>query len=111
VIEQADFYVNNTFETAAVQVSRKLADGSTDLNVGVDPGNTQKVPIQGTDVSLVIDAPAGVDIKDCFLRSRAEVDLAVLVSRTDSHWKINIVPNDLDPEAPTTVNVNVGEDE
>ena len=110
MIEQADFYVNNSFDTA-VQVSRKLADGSTDLNVSVDAGNTEKVPLQGTDVSLVIGAPAGFDIKECFLRSRAEVDLAVLVSRTDSHWKINIVPNDLEPEAPTTVNVNVGEDE
>ena len=110
MIEQADFYVNNSFQTA-VQVSRKLPDGSTDLNVGVDPGNTEKVPIQGTDVSLVIEAPGGIDIKECFLRSRAEVDLAVLFSRTDSHWKINIVPNDLEPEAPTTVNVNVGEDE
>ena len=110
MIEQADFYVNNSFQMA-VQVSRKLPDGSTDLNVGVDPGNTRKVPIQGTDVSLVIEAPSGIDIKECFLRSRAEVDLAVLFSRTDSYWKINIVPNDLEPEAPTTVNVNVGEDE
>jgi hypothetical protein len=110
VIEQADFYVNNSFD-AAVQVSRKLADGSTDLNISVDPGDNEKVPIQGTDVSLVIEAPAGIDIKDYILKSKAGVDLAVLVSRTDSHWKINIVPNDLEPEAPTTVNVNVGEDE
>jgi hypothetical protein len=111
VIEQADFLVKNSFKTAAVQVSRRPADGSTDFSVGIDPGNTERVPVQGTDVSLVIEAPVGFDIKDCFLRSRAEVDLAVLVSRTGSHWKINIVPNDLEPEAPTTVNVNVGEDE
>ncbi len=110
MIEQADFYVNNTFQTA-VQVSRKLADGSTDLNVSVDPGEEEMVPVQGTDVSLVIEAPGGIDIKECFLRSRAEVDLGVLVSRTDSHWKINIVPNDLEPEAPTTVNVKIGVDE
>ena len=110
MIEQADFYVNNTFQTA-VQVSRKLADGSIDLNVSVAPGNTEKIPVQGTDVSLVIEAPAGVDIKECFLRNRAEVDLAVLVSRTDSRWKINIAPNDLEPEVPTTVNVKIGIDE
>jgi hypothetical protein len=110
VIEQADFLVSNAFQTA-VQVSRKLSDGSTDLNIGVDPGEEERVPVQGTDVSLVIEAPSGVDIKECFLRSRAEVDLAVLVSRTDSHWKINIAPNDLEPEAPTTVNVNIGIDE
>ena len=110
MIEQADFYVNNSFDTV-VQVSRKLADGSIDLNIGIDPGKTERVPVQGTDVSLVIEAPAGIDIKECFLRSRAEVDLTVLFSRTDSHWEINIVPNDLEPEAPTTVNVNVGEDE
>ena len=96
MIEQANFLVNNSFPTAVVQVSRRLADGSTDFSVGIDPGNTEMVPVQGTDVSLLIEAPGGVDIKDCFLRSRAEVDLAVLVSRTDSHWKINIVPNDLD---------------
>ena len=110
MIEQADFLVTNSFDVA-VQVSRKLADGSIDLNVSVDPGKEERVPIQGTDVSLVIEAPAGVDIKECFLKSKAEVDLALLYSMTDPHWKINIAPNDLEPEAPTTVNVNIGIDE
>jgi hypothetical protein len=110
VIEQADFYVKNFFSTA-IQVSRKLSDGNTVSSVSIAAGSTEKVSIQGTDVTLVIEAPAGIDISGYFLRSKAEVDLAVLFSRTDSCWKMNIVPNDLEPEAPTTVNVNVGEDE
>ncbi len=110
MIEQADVYVKNFFDTA-VQVSRKHPDGSTDLNISVAAGSTEKVLLPGTDESLIIRAPAGIDITGCFIKGKAQVDLAILFSRTDSLWKINIVPNDLDPEVPTTVNVNIGEDE
>ena len=110
MIEQADVFVKNFFDTA-VQVSRKLPDGSTGLSISIAAGEEEKVLLPGTDESLIIQAPAGIDITEQFIKAKAQVDLSILYSRTDSLWKINIVPNDLDPEVPTTVNVNIGEDE
>jgi len=107
--EQADVYVKNKF-SGDITVIRKLPDGSSDLNITITYGNTEQVYLAGTDVSLVIQAPEGVDTKDYPLVVRTGLDLAVSHSRTDSNWRIRIEPNDLPPEVPTTVNVEAGAD-
>ena len=73
-------------------------------------GDKHQFYLAGTD-ELLINAPAGVDIKECYIKVRSDIDLAVPCFRTDSNWKIKIEPNTSPPEAPTTVNIDIGEDE
>lgn len=107
--EQADVYVKNNF-SGDITVTRKLPDGGSDLEVTIAHGNEEQIYLAGTDVSLIIQAPVGVDTKDHPLGVKSGLDLAVSHSRTDSNWRIRIEPNDLPPEVPTTVNVEAGAD-
>ncbi len=111
---RADVYVKNKL-TGSIQgninVIRKLPDGSSDLDVTITYGNEEMVHLSTPDVSLLIYAPQGVDTRDCPVKVKSDVDLAVACSRTDSNWTMNIVPNELGPITPTTVNVDLGEDE
>jgi len=108
--EQADVFVKNNL-TDTVVVQRKLANGTIDLTENVAPGTVSpRIPLIGLDVFIIINAPAGVDTKTCPFKVRADVDVTVACSRTDSYWKLQIVPNSLPPDAPTTVNVSVGDD-
>jgi len=108
--EQAEVYVRNLLP-GDINVIRKFPDGSSDLTKTIAEGNKERFPLPNPEVFLVIDAPQGVDTKDCFIKASSGIDLAVSCSRTDSNWKIQIDPNNLSPEVPTTVNVNVGENE
>ena len=105
--DQADVYVNNQF-TDAVHVVRYLPRGGSDLEVTILSGNEEKILLPGTDVYLVINAPGGVDIKNHKIIVTTGLDLAVSCSRTNSNWTIQIIPNSLPPEVPTTVNVEIG---
>jgi hypothetical protein len=94
--DRADVYVRNGL-TGSIQgdihVTRKLPDGSSDFDTAIAYGNEEQIS------------------KDCPFKVKSDVDLAVSCSRTDSNWAIKIVPNELPPDVPTTVNVNLGEDE
>lgn len=108
--DQADVYVKNKL-TNDIHVARKLSNGSIDVEETISNGNTEQINLGSTDVSLLITPPGGTDIKDCYICVRPDVDLDVKCSRTDSKWTLKILPNSLPPEAPTTVNVTIGEDE
>ena len=113
--EQADIYVTNKFERDIV-VTRILPGGSSE-NAKIPSGDEdrfylsshyeEKLPLVIPEESLIINAPDGVDTEDCQIVVRSSIiDLAILCSRTN--WTIRIVPNDLPPDVPTTVNVSVG---
>jgi hypothetical protein len=105
---RADIYVKNGL-TDNINVVRKLPDGSVDLDTTVAAGSEEMLHLPDTDVSLLISSPEGMDTKECPVKVKSGVDLAVTHSRTGSNWVINIVPNDLPSDVPTTVNVDVGE--
>lgn len=107
---KADVYVKNVL-TDEINVLRKLPDGSSDLEIAIATGNEDMVHLPGTEVSLLINAPVGMDTKDCPINMVSDVDLSVSCSRTDSNWILQIVPNELPPDAPTTVNVTCGDEE
>jgi hypothetical protein len=112
--EQADFWVRNVLKEddvgGDINVIRKLPDGTIDLDTSIAKGGEEQIPIQGPEVSMIINPPLGItDTKDCYVLVNSDIDLEVSCSRTDSNWTINIVPNDLPPCSPTTVNVDVGE--
>ena len=108
--EQAEVYVINLLP-GDINVMRELPDGSSDLNKTIAKGNKEKFPLPNPEVSLVIKAPQGVGTEDCFIKANSAIDLALSCSRTDSNWRIQIDPNNSFAEIPTTVNVNVGENE
>ena len=107
--DRADVNVKNVLADD-INVIRQLPDGSSDVNIVIAGGGEEQVQLPGPEVSLVIKAPVGMDIKECPVKVKSDVDLTVSHSRTDSSWLIKIVPNDLPLDVPTTVNVNIGED-
>lgn len=108
---QAEVVVRNKFYAGGLEVNRKKADGSTEFNTTIPIGKNEGIPLLDTTTQLVIQTPAGKDGKECFLRLRSSVDMTVTFSRTNSTWSFQIIPNELPPDIPTTVNVSVGEDE
>jgi hypothetical protein len=111
MVEQADVYVKNISADGLmgdIRAIRKLPDGSSDIDVTITPGNEEKILLWSTEVSLIISPPNGWTIDDCLCDVRKGSDI-VSCSETDPNWTIQIkVPNDGNPEGPTTVNVDVG---
>ncbi len=108
----ADVNVENVFSNAVtINVKRVLQDGSSDQDVNIVQNEAKQVHLPNPDVKLLIQAPVGIDLRDCVLKVKADVDLETKHSRTDSKWTLKIIPNDLPPDVPTTVNVTVGQDE
>jgi len=108
--DQADVYVKNNF-AAAIDAVRFLGTGGSDLEITIPGGSEERILLSGTDAYIVIHAPTGIDTKFHWGKLRADLDMAMTSSRTDSTWKVKIVPNSLPPEVPTTVNIRVGDDE
>jgi hypothetical protein len=107
--EQADVYISNTVKKKRIQVIRNVIEGREESAVAITDGDQEQFYLAGTDVSLTIRAPEGMDTKECVFSVQSDIDLSVLCSRSDSSWTIKMVPNELPPDTPTTVNVNVGE--
>ena len=109
---KADVNVRNILaENTNINVIRKLQDGSSDLDVTIAYNNDDQIHLPTPDVSLLVTAPEGMDTKDCSVHVKSDVDLEILSSRTNSNWIFKIVPNELPPTAPTTVNVEIGDKE
>jgi hypothetical protein len=112
--EQAEFTVKNVKRDedrgGDMKVSRKLPDGTIDLDTLIPKDESAQIPILDTETSLIITPPVGIaDINGCYVWVEPNTDVAVSYSRTNSNWAIKIVPNGLPPYSPTTVNVDVGE--
>ena len=104
--EQADVFVTNSFESDIV-VTRILPDESSE-NTTIADGNEEKFSLMVPEESLIINAPDGKDERLYIVVRSSIIDLQVRHSSTN--WTTRIIPNDLPPEVPTTVNVNVGQD-
>jgi len=105
--DQANFYIKNSLQQG-ITVTCYANGVVVGTAVSLAYQEEQKFYIAGTDMTLVIQGPSGMDIKDCPIFVRADIDLNTVVSRTNSTWTMSIVPNTLDPISPTDVNVNVG---
>jgi len=104
--EQADVFVTNSFQSDIV-VTRVLPDKSR-VDTTIANGNEEKFPLMVPEESLIINAPDGKDERLYIVVRSSIIDLHVRYSTTK--WTTRIIPNDLPPEVPTTVNVNVGQD-
>ncbi len=105
----ADVTVKNVFnENVTVNVKRRLQDGTVDKEVNIGQNEAQQLRLPSPEVALLITVPGGMNLRDCFLKIRTGVDVDTVHSRTDGNWTLKIIPNDLPPDIPTTMNVTVG---
>ena len=108
----ADVTVKNVFsDNVTVNVKRRLQDGTIDQEVNIAQNEAEQVHLPSPEVALVITVPGGMDLRDCLLKVKTDVDVENIHSMTDGNWTLKIIPNDLPPEVPTTMNVSVGQDE
>lgn len=108
--DQANFYVKNDF-TGKIDVYRELPGGSRDLEKTIDAGSTEMFPMQGMEVKLVVNTPGGKSTNGCYINVVPGNGLPVSCEQAVSGWELQIEPNNLPPDSPTTVNVDAGEDE
>lgn len=108
----ANVNVENVFsDNVTINVNRVLQDGSSDLIETVAQNEARQIQLPSTDVKLMITAPQGMDLCDCHAKVQTDVDLGKTYSRTDGTWTLQIIPNNLPPDVPTTVNVTVGQED
>lgn len=110
MISEANFFIRNVL-SAPVKATRNLPDGTIDLENIIAQNEEKRILLSGTDVSLTICTQEGFDTKGCQMRFVSAVDLDVTYSRSNATWTVKIKPNQLDPIAPSTVNVLIGPDE
>ncbi len=109
---QAEVTVKNVFsDNVTVNVKRRLQDNTIDLDEDILQNQAKQVHLPSPEVALVITVPEGMDLRDCLLKVKTDVDVENIHSRTDGNWTLKIIPNDLPSDAPTTMNVSVGQDE
>lgn len=108
----ADVTIKNVFTSdVTVNVKRCLPGGTVDLEVNIAQNEAEQVQLPSPDVSLVITVPGGMDLRNCLLKVRTDTDVEAVHSRTNGNWTLKIIPNNIPPDAPTTMNVSVGQDE
>lgn len=109
-MNMADFHVLNKWQ-ADVDVTRMVNEEQSDYNNTLPLQHGDTINIPNLIASLVISAPAGLDLKRCPITFQSKVDLEIVYSRTHSRVTFKIKPNDLPPDVPTDVNVTLGPEE
>ena len=104
--EQADVYVKNMF-AGDIIVKRIFPDGSDDGGKTIIKGGEESYMVFNSQESLIIGVPDGKVISDSPLTIQTSI-IDLNVSCTESNWTIKIVPNTLQGETPTTVNISPG---
>jgi hypothetical protein len=103
--DQADVYIKNLLNDA-IEVTRIFLDSYSDLDITIASGNEEMFYIIRSETYLIIKLPCGVYTADCpFIVSNEEL---LSWSTMDDHWTVEIKPNSLPPDTPTTTNVIVG---
>lgn len=111
MINNARVNVKNVFsdKSKSIRLVRKPTKEASDFDKTLARNGNEFIDLLSPDVFLVIHAPGGMDLKECWLKVDAAVDLEIAYSRSNSTWTFKIAPNKLDPDTPTTVNISVGD--
>jgi len=107
--EQADFYVLNKSQET-IQVKHQLGENPP-FTYNIPPDGDETIIIPDLNSDVTIDMPTFKEDKKSFLKTKTDTALITHTSLANRTWLINIDQNDLPPQAPTTVNVEIGEDE
>ncbi|MCP4153856.1 MAG: hypothetical protein GY757_39380 [bacterium] len=106
--DRADVVVKNVLKGNVIGDVRVIREHPDGTEITVAPDGEGQIHLPDPDAIIRIDAPKGVDTKECHFKVQSDVDIAVTHSRTHSFWKIQIISNELPPDSPTSVNVNIG---
>jgi hypothetical protein len=104
---QADVYVKNNLTEAVGVVRYCLPGGNKDLDISIAGGNEEMVYLVKSQTYMTIKLPNGMYTADCPFRVSNEELLSW--STMDDRWTVEIQPNNLPPDTPTTANVDVGD--
>ena len=106
MVDEADVYVNNNLADTIGAVRYCLPGENSDLEVSITSGNEEMIHLVRTETYLVIKPPSGKYTSDyTFIVSNEEL---LAWSTMDDHWKVEIKPNTLPPDTPTSATVEVG---
>jgi hypothetical protein len=108
--EQVDVCVKN-LSVNDIEVYREMADGSRDLNGTIAGGEEDTRLLPDPEVFLVIstpDVPDGGTTQNCSFNVTLNEEVVEWSVMDDYHWKVQVSENTRPPEAPTTVNVDIG---
>lgn len=94
-----------------VKVFRLLDDGSFDCGKELLFGDEWKIILTGPETVFVIECLDSPVTDDIIVQGDAGLTLSQTASDSKKRWELSIVPDNEQPEAPTTVNVSLGEDE
>ena len=100
--DQADVYVNNLSNKGEVIVQRNNSPDSS-----ICQGDVMGFLAFLKGEILTITPPVGVDENS--VKYQSMIDLDLVCSRTNSNWVVKIKENNLPQDAPTTVNVTIGD--
>lgn len=104
--DQANVYVKNHL-AGNIQAARYCLPGDNkDLEETISNGNQEMFHLTIDQTYLIITPPNGMNAADRFSVSNEELLSWEVIDNT---WKVEIIPNNLDPNAPLDVNVEVGE--
>jgi hypothetical protein len=107
-----DVTVKNMFRDSVSINAKRMVQGNThDVDVDIEKDNAELVHLPSPETALKIQAPGGINLRDCFIKVKSSVDLEIVHSRTLSNWTLKIIPSQLPPDTPTSTNVIVGQDE
>lgn len=105
--DQADVYVKNNLNvTAPVGVVRYCLPGdNSDLDISIGSGNEEMVYLVRSQTYMTINLPDGVYTADCqFSVSNEEL---LSWETMDGSWAVEIKPNNVSHDSPTTVNIDL----
>jgi hypothetical protein len=109
MINNAKVKVKNEFVGKSIRVILKPTKNAVGSEETIAQEGTGFLDLLSPDASLVIHPPDGIDLKDCWIKVDAAVNLDINYSRSDSTWTFKIAPNELEPETPTTINISAGD--
>lgn len=105
--DQCDVYVKNNLSETIAATRYCLPGENSDLDISIAVGEEEKIYIARTQSYLTITLPNGTNTANCPF-SVSNEDLLSWTA-ADDHWTVEIKPNNVPPDTPTTVNIELGD--
>lgn len=105
-MSEVDVYVSNNLTDTIGAVRYCLPGENSDLEVSIVSGNEEMIHLVKEETYLAIEPPNGGSPAG-YPFSVSNEELLVWTAMND-HWKVEIKPNTLPPDTPTSANVEVG---
>ena len=105
--DQCDVYVKNNLSETVAATRYCLPGDNSDLDLSIAGGEEDYLFLVRAQSYLTITPPNGTNTANCPF-SVSNEDLLSWTA-ANGHWKVEIKPNNVPPDAPTTVNIELGD--